>query len=100
MKYFECEDGKIRSIGYVIMQAMFSYEMGSEPETHEFEGYAIVGFEKLCCPFSSSHFLFTSYCFDECARKLAEYRYELENFPDDVPDPCGPVPDNPDELPF
>lgn len=100
MKCLECEDGRIRSIGYVIMQAMFSHEIGSGPETHEFGGYAIVGFEKPCCPFSSGHFLFTSYCFDECARKLAEYRYELENFPDDVPVPDDPTPDNPDELPF
>lgn len=93
MKCFECEDGKIRSIGYVIMQACFIYERGKELETNRFTEYALVGFENTFSPFCNGHFLFTSKDFDECARKLAQYRYELENFPDDDAD-------EPAELPF
>lgn len=86
MKCFKCEDGKIRSIGCVIMQACFTFEKGRELETHKFTEYAILGFEEAFSPFCNGHFLFTSKDFDECANKLAQYRHELENFPDDDPD--------------
>lgn len=93
MKCFKCKDGRIRSINCVTMQACFSSQKGKEPETLAFLEYALVGFEEAFSPFCNGHFLFTSKDFDECAGKLAQYRYELENFPDDDPD-------EPEELPF
>lgn len=93
MKCFKCEDGRIRSIDYVIMLACFSSEKGKELETHSFVEYALVGYEKAYSPFCNGHFLFTSKDFNECAGKLAQYRHELENFPDDDTE-------EPEELPF
>ena len=83
MKCFKCEDGRIRSIDYVIMLACFSSEKGKELETYSFVEYAIVGYEKAYSPFCNGHFLFASKDFNECVGKLAQYRHELENFPDD-----------------
>ena len=93
MKCFKCEDGKIRSIGYVSMEVAFFYGKDREPQKYSFIGYSIIGFEKASSPFCNGHFLYRSEDFDECARKLAQYRYELENFPDDDAD-------EPAELPF
>lgn len=98
MKCFECDDGVIRNVGYVIMQSLFTYWKGRELETH-FDGYAIVGFESTSSPVISGHFLYTSHDFDECSERLAEYRYQLEHYPDDAPEPgcSGDVcPDSPE----
>jgi hypothetical protein len=93
MKCFKCKDGRIRSIGYVIMQACFVFEKGKELGTHSFIEYALVGFEKASSPFCNGYILFTSKDFNECAGKLAQCCHELENFPDDDTE-------EPEELPF
>lgn len=81
MKYFECDDGKVRPISYVVMQALFHFQKGYELDP-VFDGYGILGFEKVSSPFHSFHFMFLSSDFDQCARMLAEYRYQLEHDPD------------------
>lgn len=59
MKCFECDDGVIRNVSYVIMQALFSYWKGRELEFQS-GGYAVVGFERPSSPVTSGHFLYTS----------------------------------------
>lgn len=88
MKYLECDDGKVRPISYVIMQALFSFQRGNELDT-SFDGYAILGFEKVSSPFNSYHLLFTSPDFEQCAGMLAEYRRQLEHDPDPEPEVAG-----------
>lgn len=85
MKYLECDDGEVRPISYVIMQALFSFQRGNELDS-SFGGYAVLGFEKVSSPFNSCHFMFTSPDFEQCARVLAKYRYQLEHEPDPDPD--------------
>lgn len=88
MKYLECGDGEVRPISYVIMQALFSFQRGCESDT-SFGGYAILGFEKVSSPFNSYHLMFSSFDFEQCARVLAEYRYQLEHDPDPEPEVPG-----------
>lgn len=95
MKCFECDDGVIRNVSYVIMQALFSYWKDRELEFQS-GGYAVVGFERPSSPVTSGHFLYTSDDYGECAGKLAEYRYQLEHYPDDDPDTGYIVEDCPD----
>lgn len=90
MKYLECDDGKVRPISYVIVQALFSFQRGNELDT-SFGGYAVLSFGKVSGPFNSCHLMFISPDFGQCARKLAEYRRQLEHDPD-------PEPEVPDEL--
>ena len=92
MKCVTCDDGRIRSISYVVMQVLFSYEIGRELETLTRQEYAVVGYEEEGSFDNSWHILFSSCEFDECAEKFAKYLHELNNFPDDDSD-------EPDELP-